>query len=1016
MARIPDVEVERLKREVSLQRLVEARGVELKRHGADLLGLCPFHEDKTPSLVVTPSKNLWHCLGACQSGGSVVDWVMRAEGVSFRHAVELLRSDMPLAGGAGRVVKASTVRRLPAPVAMEGDELDALEQVAAYYHQRLKESPEALAYLKKRGLHSAEAIEHFRLGFADRTLGLRLPEKNRRAGAQLRERLQRLGVMRESGHEHLAGSLVVPLCNAEGRVVGMYGRKVTANLRPGTPLHLYLPGPHRGVWNAQGITGCKQVVLCEALLDALTFWCAGVRNVTASYGVEGFTEEHLALFKAGGVEEVLIAYDRDEAGELAAEALATRLMAEGLTCFRVQFPRGMDANEYALKVQPASKALTVALRQAQWMGKGNKRPLSLAALPPASGTQASASNPAPAEGGAGEPALEVAPVVEASAAPAPAPEPPEASPPAELSMGEAGEEELVVLLGERRYRVRGLGRNTFFDALRINVLCTRNGGQGGFHLDTLDLYSARQRQAFVKQAAVELRLNEEVLKADVGQLLLQLEALQEKRLKAALEPKAKVPAMSEEERTEALELLRSPKLLERVLEDFERCGVRGEETNKLMGYLAAVSRKLEEPLAVVIQSSSAAGKTSLMEAVLAFVPEEDKVQYSAMTGQSLFYMGDLELKHKVLAIAEEEGAARASYALKLLQSEGKLTIASTGKDPNTGRHVTHEYRVEGPAQLFLTTTAIEVDEELLNRCLVLTVDEDRAQTRAIHELQRARRTLEGRLAQRERKAVLALHQNAQRLLRPLPVVNPYATSLTFPDEKTRTRRDHQKYLTLIDAIAFLGQHQRPTKTVQHRGQQVEYVEVQLEDIATANRLAHQVLGRSLDELPPQTRRLLELLDAWLARRCAELAVQRGEFRFSRREAREALGVADTQLRLHLGRLEQLEYVVAHRGGKGQSFVYELAYDGQGKDGTPFLPGLLDVEKLAAQGYDSNLAGEKEQRAGASRPLRGPFAGRVRGPGNDEKPSGGAELLVAAAPEPGNAPLEGESAALSYLQV
>jgi DNA primase len=98
MARIPDSELERLKREVSVERLAEARGVKLERRGADLHGLCPFHEDREPSLVITPSKNLWHCLGACQAGGSVIDWVMRAEGVSFRHAVELLRADLPSLG------------------------------------------------------------------------------------------------------------------------------------------------------------------------------------------------------------------------------------------------------------------------------------------------------------------------------------------------------------------------------------------------------------------------------------------------------------------------------------------------------------------------------------------------------------------------------------------------------------------------------------------------------------------------------------------------------------------------------------------------------------------------------------------------------------------------------------------------------------------------------------------------------------------------------------------------------
>ena len=144
-------------------------------------------------------------------------------------------------------------------------------------------------------------------------------------------------------------------------------------------------------------------------------------------------------------------------------------------------------------------------------------------------------------------------------------------------------------------------------------------------------------------------------------------------------------------------------------------------------------------------------------------------------------MGETDLKHKILAIVEEEGAERASYALKLLQSEGELTIASTGKDPPTGRLVTHEYRVEGPVMIFLTTTAIEIDEELLNRCLVLTVDEDREQTRAIHRCSGERQTLEGLLAERGRgDGCSPLHHNAQRLLRPLPRRQPLRRRAHLP--------------------------------------------------------------------------------------------------------------------------------------------------------------------------------------------------------------------------------------------
>lgn len=1017
MARVPDSEIERLKTEVSVQRLAEARGIELRRQGADLVGLCPFHDDRNPSLVVSPAKNLWHCLGACQAGGSVIDWVMKAEGVSFRHAVEILRADLPL-GGPVKAVRASSVRKLTPPVSVEADDREAMSQVVDYYHATLKQSPEALAYLESRGLKSAEMIERFKLGYANRTLGLRLPMKAWKAGAELRGRLAKLGIIRDSGHEHFNGSIVIPVFGQDGAVAEMYGRKITPNLRPGTSLHLYLPGPHRGVWNREAVAASKAVILCEALIDALTFWCAGFRNVTAAYGVEGFTAEQLEAFKAHGVEQVLIAFDRDEAGDKGAEKVARQLMDRGMSCYRVQFPRGMDANEYALKMSPAGKALELVLRSAAFMGKGQGRVDGGLIRGEREGTVAEVGTTteraplAPPPEPEATPSAEVAVVrsvdearehlVAAPDAVGPvATEAPAVvaghtaavlpvAPAAPDVPCEVSEEEVVFRFGDRRYRVRGLAKATSYDALKVNLLCARGEA---FHVDTFDVYAARQRVIYLKQAATELGVEENVLKADLGKVLLKLEQLQDEQIKAALAPKETTVEMTDAERSAALELLRSPNLLDCILEDFRRCGVVGEETNKLVGYIAAVSRKLEDPLAVIIQSSSAAGKSSVMEAVLGFMPEEDRVKYSAMTGQSLFYMGETNLKHKILAIVEEEGAARAAYALKILQSEGELTIASTGKDPETGKLITQEYRVEGPVMIFLTTTAIEIDEELLNRCLVLTVDEDRGQTQAIHERQREAQSLEGLMARKAKPRILKVHRDAQRLLRPLAVVNPHARELTFPDHRTRTRRDHMKYLGLIRTIALLHQYQRPVKTAMVDGERVEYVEVTVEDIAVANRLAHQVLGRSLDELPPQTRRMLGLIEGWARGECGRRAMERKDFRFTRREVRAAVGWGATQTRIHLDRLVELEYVAVHRGSPsgGPGFVYELLHDGQGADGAPHLPGLIDVSALgAAAGTTASWRGEGAPLAGDLRPTDGPVAGGVRGgdsSGNREKQQG-----------------------------
>jgi DNA primase catalytic core len=992
MARIPEDEVERLKREVSVQRLAEARGIKLTRHGADLLGKCPFHDDRTPSLVITPAKNLWHCLGACNMGGTAIDWVMKANGISFRHAVELLRADhLPLAADPIHPVKHGTVRKLPPPVARDADDRMLLLQVVDYYNETLKQSPEAMKYLSSRGLQSSEIIDRFRLGFANRTLGYRLPAKNRAAGAEMRGRLQTLGVLRESGHEHFNGSLVIPIINAEGNVVEMYGRKITPNLREGTPLHLYLPGAHRGVWNEEALAVSKEIILCESLIDALTFWSAGHRNVTASYGVNGFTSDHRAAFAQHGTERVYIAYDRDEAGDSSAALLAEELMQMGIECFRVQFPRSMDANEYALKVTPAAKSLGVLLSRAEWLGKGRravaatpeiiadakeeratKEKMIGEEVPEPAAVEASAKEEileeesvlaeiaAEAESVAIEEEPESSPVVDAlqenvfslAAMPEPVattePEPITTSPAPVLDMPvELRGEDIFLTRGERRYRIRGLHKNMSYELLKVNVLVSGTNAHGAscFHVDTFDLYSARQRGVFTKQAGEELGIKEEVVRGDLGRVLLKLEELQDEQIKQALEPEKKEVEIGPEDKAAALELLRDPRLLERIVEDFARCGMVGEETNKLVGYLGVVSRHLDTPLAVIVQSSSAAGKSSLMEAVLAFLPDEQRVQYSAMTGQSLFYMGETDLKNKVLAIVEEEGAHSASYALKLLQSEGVLTIASTGKDPATGRLTTHQYRVEGPVMIFLTTTAIQLDEELLNRCLVLSVNEEREQTRAIHRVQREAQTLEGLLKRRDRSTILAVHRNAQRLLKPMYVANPYARELTFHDNQTRTRRDHMKYLTLIRTIALLHQHQRPRKTVEHRGRPVEYIEVAISDIAVANRLAHEVLGRSLDELPPQTRRLLMAVDEMVTAECERQKMERSDYRFSRRDVRAYTGWGDTQLKIHLHRLEELEYLLIHRGGRGQSIVYELIFTRPKGGGKPTLPGLIDIEKL-----------------------------------------------------------------------
>jgi hypothetical protein len=201
----------------------------------------------------------------------------------------------------------------------------------------------------------------------------------------------------------------------------------------------------------------------------------------------------------------------------------------------------------------------------------------------------------------------------------------------------------------------------------------------------------------------------------------------------------------------------------------------------------------------------------------------------------------------------------------------------------------------------------------------------------------------------------------------LAVVNPFADRLTFLDDKTRTRRDHMKYLSLIRAITLLYQYQREIKSIQHKGKWLRYIEVTEADIAVANRLAHEVLGRTLDELPPQTRKLLSMLHGWVCDTCQTQAMQRADFRFTRRQVRVLTGWGDTQLKIHLARLAELEYLLTYRMRQGQGFEYELLYTGEGDDGGRFLMGLADLEN---HDYDEKRSGQKAERSGSGRAVVG----------------------------------------------
>jgi DNA primase len=362
----------------------------------------------------------------------------------------------------------------------------------------------------------------------------------------------------------------------------------------------------------------------------------------------------------------------------------------------------------------------------------------------------------------------------------------------------------------------------------------------------------------------------------------------------------------------------------------------------------AVSRKLADPLSLLIQSRSAAGKSTLQDAVLSLVPDENYVQYTRITDQALFYKEKDALVHKIIAVEEEVGMGGAAYSIRNMQSAKKITLASTEKDPATGEMRTKDREVNGPAAVMITTTAPDVEGETASRFIFLTVDESAEMTEAIHAKQREAETLEGLALQKKRERIIKKHHTAQRLLKPVAVDNIYVKYLTYPNHSIRMRRDHKKYLGLIRTIAYLHQYQRPTKTLNVDGEPFKYIEVTLDNIEAANKLADAVLGQSLDELAPPSRTLLVLILDMVKAMAKKKKCPVGEVYFTRRQIRVHTGWSDWQVRAHIGQLEELEYLYARIGSKGKEYAYALNYTGRGEDDNRFYLNLTTVEQIKAQ--------------------------------------------------------------------
>jgi len=474
----------------------------------------------------------------------------------------------------------------------------------------------------------------------------------------------------------------------------------------------------------------------------------------------------------------------------------------------------------------------------------------------------------------------------------------------------------------RKYHARWAQLGTV-ESLRVNVRIESGAGdEQKIHVETLDLYSPRSRRVFAVKAARIFSVSVDAIDDDLSKVLVAVDKVQRENAKTKIvsAEETKTPILSEHERKEAITYLQGKELMERICADMAALGYVGEDANKKLGYLVAVSRKLSDPLSAIIISQSGAGKSGLASALERLVPTEDVVFWSRLTPQALYYVDQDFLKCKLVIIEEREGSEAADYSIRALQSKKRLVQAVPVKDPTTGTIRTRTMEVEGPAAFLETTTRLHINPENATRCFELYLDESPAQTERVHQAQRMSKTVDGILQRKKTVYLEKLHQNIQRCLQPIEVAIPFADLMTFPPAWIRTRRDNLRLMNLIEAIAFLHQCQRPQK--QFPGGEI-YIEATVEDYAIAYSLAADVLNCGFDELRKPVRDLLAVIEGKLKAISTLRNIPVLEINFIRRDVRTWSGLPNHQVKALMRELDELEYVSVEKSQRGSRYTYRL---------------------------------------------------------------------------------------------
>ncbi|HNY37231.1 MAG TPA: CHC2 zinc finger domain-containing protein [Petrotogaceae bacterium] len=853
------MEIREIKERLSIETVLNNYNLQPDRHH---FLKCPFHGDEDPSLKIYPETNTFNCFG-CGAAGDVIEFIERYEKKGKHEAI--LKAKSMIDPSAEIIQKPMSQKNEPEQDKELLPRLAVIGKLMQESRGSFKRTTAAKEYLRSRGLDPDKT----QAGYMGLDLGKGWNEK-------LQQSAIALGILKQ------AKDTVTPVFknvvlfftkNEKGQVIDMYGRSINSNC---TGKHFYLSGNHQGIYPGYPEPGTSKLILTECIIDCETLLQReDIKlefSMMALFGTNGFTQEHVEAIKnLPELNEVALFFDGDESGREAVARIAEKIKAlkPDILITAVDTPDEEDINSLIIGHEPEILSHLIKSRK------------------PVNGSDKT-KNDIPGQISQSE------------------------TPQKEAILSTKNPQKIIYQEGDLLMIIWGGIERENVHRLRVNLLVQKEGDTMRYYQDDVNLYSNLQLQRYIKGATEELDISTMVMKSTLRRLQLQLEEYrlaEIERERKALQPRSYY--MTREEEIKAGDFLLSKDLVKITMKAVEKTGLVGEERNGLLLFFLYLSRFFDEPLHAIIFGKSGSGKTYLQTRISECLPEESLRTITSLTENTLYYSEKDFWKHKVLLIEDLEGVYQAFLPLREFMSKQSITKLTTDKDIK-GNNVQRVLVVEGPVCVSGATTNTQIYEDNANRSFLLHVDETPQHADQVMHYQRRQQA--GLINEAEQNAWRELLRNAQRLLRPVKIINPYAIELDIPQCVFKKLRTNMHYLRLIEIITFYHQKQRTWKKNKNG---IFFIESTLEDIEWANYLIKDSLLRKSDELSGQVRQFFEGLK--------ELAGNnKNPESLYAKHIREHFRMHPMKANRYLRELEQRGYLQMIGGNRKTGYEYEIS--------------------------------------------------------------------------------------------